>query len=255
MLASLSILFFGISAVDASLSDLDNIKPTDPIEPETESPTEEKEQSDRQGTNTNDFVKPETKPPTQDEAESGLGNTRTYPTEEEYCRVNLLDGDSTREGYILKFGTNNDDELYGTPNRDLIFGLDGNDKIYGREGGDIICGGKGNDVIEGDPLGYNSDEVFQSKNGDNGDLPKSVSADLIFGQEGEDSILGGEGNDLIQGGTGDDSIYGHYGVWTGGEIHNDGNDLIDGGPGDDNCYDHEWKTFLNCEYTDDAVVK
>jgi Ca2+-binding RTX toxin-like protein len=245
MLASLSILFFAINAVEASLSDLDNIKPSRPINPETDSSQDEAKSPPQE----------EAESPTQDEAESGVANTRTYPTEEEYCRVNLLDGDSTREGYILKFGTNNDDELYGTPNRDLIFGLDGNDKIYGREGGDIICGGKGNDVIEGDPLGYNSDEVFQSKNGDNGDLPKSVSADLIFGQEGEDSILGGEGNDLIQGGTGDDSIYGHYGVWTGGEIHNDGNDLIDGGPGDDNCYDHDLKTFLNCEYTDDAIVK
>jgi Ca2+-binding RTX toxin-like protein len=121
------------------------------------------------------------------------------------------------------------------------------------EGEDIICGGKGNDVSYGDPPGYDSDdEVFKSKNGG---LPKSVSADLIFGQEGTDTIYGGAGNDLIQGGIGDDSLYGHDGVFTGGEIHNDGNDLIDEGPGDDSCHDHQSKTYLNCEYTDSAVVK
>lgn len=242
ILTSLSILFFAINAVEASLSDLDNIKPSRPINPETDSPQDEAESPPQD----------EAESPTQDEAESGVANTRTYPTEEEYCQVNLLDRDSTREGYILKFGTNNDDELYGTPNRDLLFGLDGNDKIYGLEGEDIICGGKGNDVSYGDPPGYNSDEVFKSKNGG---LPKSVSADLIFGQEGTDTIYGGAGNDLIQGGTGDDSLYGHDGVFTGGEIHNDGNDLIDGGPGDDSCHDHQSKTYLNCEYTDSAVVK
>ena len=237
VLSFLSIPLFAISAVEASLSDLENIKPSSPINPETESPEDDAEADS----------------PTQDEAESGIANTRTYPTEAEYCKVNILNEDpKTRGGYILKFGTNSDDELYGTPNRDLLFGLDGNDKIYGLEGQDIICGGKGNDVSYGDPPEYNPDEVFQSKNED---IPKSVGADLIFGQEGTDSIYGGVGNDLIQGGTGDDSLYGHNGVWTGGEIHNDGNDFIDGGPGDDNCHDHQSQTYVNCEYDDDAIVK
>lgn len=249
ILASLLILFFGINAVEASLSDLDNIKPTDPIEPETESPTEEKEQSDRESANTNDFVKPETKPPTQDEAESGVGNTRIYPTEHEYCRINILNEDpKTREGYILKLGTNNDDELFGTPSKDLILGLDGNDRIFGLADGDIICGGKGNDVSYGDPYSVEPVAIMP-----NGEVPES--ADLIFGQEGKDTIYGGAGNDFIQGGIGEDTLYGHDGVWVGGGLYNDGDDIMDGGPDHDSCHDHQSKTYLNCEYTDDAIVK
>lgn len=49
ILASLSVLFFEITPVQASLSDLDNIKPTDPIEPETGSPSQDEEDSDRGG--------------------------------------------------------------------------------------------------------------------------------------------------------------------------------------------------------------
>lgn len=192
---TLSIIFFGISAVEASTSDLDYVMPyypdtipeepptTNSTGPETNSRTQDGAESAKG--NTRDSIKPQDESQTQDEAGSGGIYTKVYPTEEEYCRIQILDDKPTREGYTLKFGTNNADELYGTPKKDLIFGLDGNDHIYGLEGGDIICGGKGNDVIEGDPRGYNSDEVLQSNKGDNGDLPKSVSADLIFGQEGK----------------------------------------------------------------------
>lgn len=181
-------------------------------------------------TNTDEFIKPETESPTQDEAESGAGNTRTYPTEGEYCQVNVLGEDSTRDGFIVKFGTNNDDELFGTPSKDLILGLDGNDIIYGLEGGDIICGGKGNDVSYGDSSSSSYDKIPKSENSN---MTKG-SEDLIFGQEGKDSIYGGAGNDLIQGGIDDDTLYGHNGI-SHGEFHNDGNDIMDGGPDYDSC--------------------
>lgn len=231
MLATISILFFALDPVEGSLSDLDNIKPSSPVNPETDSQQDEAE------------------PALQEEVESGAPNTRTYPTEDEYCKVDILNEDpKTREGYILKFGTNNDDELYGTSNRDLILALDGNDKIYGLEGGDIICGGDGSDVAYGDP--YISDKLTKSQNRE---LPKG-SADLIFGQEGKDAAYGGVGNDLIQGGVGDDYLFGDEGI-SHGDFNNEGNDLIDGGAGDDSCHDHASKTYLNCEYTDDAVIK
>jgi hypothetical protein len=251
VLASLSILFFATNDVEASLSDLDNIKTSRSINPENNSRTQDEAGSDKG--NIRDSIKPQDQSQTQDEAESDGIYTKAYPTEEEYCRIQILDEKPTREGYSLKFGTNNADELFGTPNNDLIFGLDGNDHIYGLEGGDIICGGKGDDVSIGDPPSSSSDEIPKSTNGD---LPKSWDQDLIFGQEGNDSIYGGAGSDIIQGGIGDDDLFGHNGVWTGGKpIHNDGNDLIDGGPGHDSCHDHQSKTYLNCEYTDNAIVK
>ena len=178
--------------------------------------------------------------------DSNLANPEVYPTEQKYCDINMAD--NSRGGYKLKIGTNNADELYGTTNKDLIFGLDGNDKIYGLKGGDIICGGKGNDVSYGDP--YSDYPIAKLPNGD---IP--LSSDFIFGQEGKDTIYGGAGSDFIHGGMDEDSLYGHDGVWVGGGLYNDGNDIIDGGPDYDSCHDHESKTYVNCEYTDDAIVK
>lgn len=166
-----------------------------------------------------------------------LTKPQVYPTEQKYCDINMAD--NLRGGYKLKIGTNNADKLNGTTYNDIIFGLDGNDVIHGLKGGDIICGGKGNDVSYGDA--YN--------------VEPNVSADLIFGQEGKDTIYGGPGNDFIQGGIGEDVLFGGNGIYTGGQFYYDGNDTIDGGPDHDACYDHQLKTFLNCEYTDSAIVK
>lgn len=242
MLATLSILLFAVNVVEASLSDLDNIKPTDPIEPEREPTPQDEEDLERESTNNNEFTEPETEPPTQDEVKSGAPNTRTYPTEDKYCQVNFLDGDSTRDGYILKFGTNNDDELYGTPNRDLLFGLDGNDRISGLGNDDIICGGKGDDYIQGESEAGNKVKIDQPGN------------DLIFGQDGEDNVYGGPGDDVLQGSNGDDHLVGD----DGGDLiyENDGNDLMDGGSGiDDSCEDQQGKTFVNCESKWDGIIK
>lgn len=260
LLACLSPALFALNDAAAALSDLENIKPTSPSETETESDRDntkesktdssEQDESVSDGENTNESIMSGSQAETQDGTQSGITDTETYPTEDAYCKINIVEHKQARQGYVLKFGTNNNDKLSGTPNSDLIFGLDGNDIIYGLEGGDIICGGNGNDVIYGDPESSSSSEIPK------GDLPKSWSQDLIFGQDGDDTIYGGAGSDIIQGGIGEDSLYGHNGVWTGGQgIHNDGNDLIDGGPGDDGCHDHQLKTFLNCEYTSDAIVK
>lgn len=263
IMTCLATLFFAINDVGASLSDLNNIQPPYPIKPETGSPetdstdpenSETQDQADSDEGNTRDSITPETGSETQGGAELEL-NPKTYPTEEKYCKINILGENPPEGGFVVKIGTNDADELYGTPKSDLILGLDGNDIIFGLGAGDIICGGKGDDVAYGDDeyQGSSSSEITTSRNED---LTKSWGHDLIFGQEGKDTVRAGAGNDVLQGGTGDDTLYGHYGVWTGGaSIQNDGNDLIDGGPGDDACHDHQSKTYLHCEYKDNAIVK
>ena len=106
------------------------------------------------------------------------------PSEENYCNADLVD-DNTYQGYTIKAGTNNADQLSGTPNKDLILGLDGDDQIVGLGEGDIICGGKGNDELYGD-LGYKMKVPRPGK-------------DIIFGQEGNDLIRGGPGSDSTSG--------------------------------------------------------
>ena len=229
VLSFLSILLFATSAVEASLSDLENIKPSRPINPETESPTQDEAEAES---------------PTQDEAESGVANTRTYPTEEEYCKVNILNEDpKTREDYILKFGTNDADKIYGTPDKDLILGLDGTDLIFGMGNDDIICGGKGDDYIRGESESEPGNKVIIQEPGN----------DLIFGQDGKDGLYGGPGNDFLQGSIGNDHLVGD----DGGDLNyeNDGNDLMDGGADSDGCEDQQGKTFLNCELEWDGIIK
>jgi Ca2+-binding RTX toxin-like protein len=201
-----------------------------------------------------------------------------FPSEENYCNADLVD-ENTFQGYTIKTGTNNADQLFGTSNKDLILGLDGDDMIYGSGDDDIICGGKGHDYL----FGESHPNVIIRQ-------PGNPGKDLIFGQEGNDTINGGPGNDILQGGSGNnffvgdqgndyilggggadygfggggnDVIYGSNGIsvlrgndgndklyggngkdyFEGGE----GDDLMDGGPGQDTCYDTDQKTFLNCE--------
>ncbi len=233
LLTSIPILLFGISAVDASLSDLNNIKPTVPIDPETESRKGEAESSTQDG---------------------------TYPTESHYCKVDLVD-DSTFLGYTIKAGTDNNDQLIGTANKDLILGLDGDDWIHGSGGDDIICGGNGNDHLFGEsypnviirqPGNPGKDFIFGQEgndiinNGEELERDYGDAGDILYGGPGDDAITGNDGNDKLSGGNGKDTLDG-----------GDGKDQLDGGLGDDRCYDNQvetFPTFLNCEEGDPAVT-
>jgi Ca2+-binding RTX toxin-like protein len=234
VLAFLSILFFATNDVEASLSDLENIKPADPNRPETESPTTDSTEPD-----TNSRTQDEAES-TQDEAESGVANTQLYQTEENYCNDNVID-DITFQGYAVKVGTNNPDRLYRTPNKDLILGLGGNDLIIGSGDGDIICGGTGDVYL----LGESYREIILRQ-------PGSPGNDVIFGQDGKDYIIGGLGNDFLLGGSGDYSIDGAQGNYNDDD---DVNDFMDGGRCNDYCEDIALKTFVNCEFEDDGIIK
>lgn len=199
--------------------------------------------------------------------------TNTYPNEEEYCNADLVD-DNTFQGYTIKAGTDNADQLIGTANKDLILGLDGDDQIQGSGGDDIICGGNGQDHLVGDSypnvgqdhlVGESYPNVIISQ-------PGNLGKDFIFGQEGNDTINSneelerdyGDPGDILYGGPGDDAVTGNDSndKLSGGDGNDgldagDGNDLLDGGPGDDWCYDNQvetFPTFLNCEDLDDPPV-
>ena len=122
MLAFLTIPLLGINPAE-SLSDLDNITKSDSIKPETEPEPQSQGEAESDRESIEDSIKPETEtePQSQGEAESDIENTKFYPTEEKYCKINILDDNPVRGGYILKLGTNNSDELSGTPNKDNPF--------------------------------------------------------------------------------------------------------------------------------------
>ena len=201
LLTSIPILLFGISPVNASLSDVDNIKPTDPIEPETDSPTK---QSDKEGTRTNDLVKPEAGPQIQDETSTGTSQNANVTTSEKKPTLKVRPFiNCALEPGTLCVGTQTADTILGGKYIDQIMGLAGSDWINGSGGHDSVVGHEGDDIIYGEE-----------------------GNDILRGEEGSDKILGGGGMDQILGGPGDDIIF---------QVH-DGfhdEDQIDCGEGND----------------------
>ena len=80
LLTFIPISLLGISTAEASLSDLDNTKPTNPSGPNTDSPTEE---SGKDGATTDDLAKPEVGTQNQDETSTETSEGSDEGTSEE----------------------------------------------------------------------------------------------------------------------------------------------------------------------------
>jgi Ca2+-binding RTX toxin-like protein len=218
LLTSVPISLFGIGTTEASLSDLDNIKPTKPIEPETDSPTE---QSDKEGTTTNDL--PEAGTETQDKTstETNQGNDAITSEKDPNLKVRPF----------INCDLDPSASCVGTEMSDTILGGKYPDQIIGHGGGDWINASGGNDIVYGD----GSDDIIY---GDKGN-------DILNGNDGSDRIFGGDGIDQISGGTGDDRIFdGNGNIAEGSDNYIDS---IDCGSGNDEAWmslgDHQ----KNCE--------
>ena len=182
ILLAIPISLLGISTTEASISDLENTKPTNPIDPKTDSPTD---QSGKEGTTTNDLSKAEAEPQTRDETdpETNGGNDITTSENKPTLKVRPFINCDLNPGPLC-YGTQNADTILGGKYIDNIMGLGGNDWINGSGGPDFVVGYEGNDIIYGDE-----------------------GNDMLNGAEGSDKILGGEGMDKISGGPGDDIIF------------------------------------------------
>jgi Ca2+-binding RTX toxin-like protein len=180
MMTCITTLFFAINDVDASLSDLDNLQPSGPIKPETESPAE---QSD-EGAMTNDLGKPEEGAQTQDETGTETSQSADPTTSEKNPNLNVrpfINCDLSPSPSCV--GTQMADTILGGKNPDQIMGLGGSDWINASGGNDFVVGAGHDDIIYGDE-----------------------GNDILRGDEGSDRILGGDGQDEILGGPGDDKI-------------------------------------------------
>jgi hypothetical protein len=172
LLTFIPISLIGVSTAAASVSDLDNTKPTNPIGPETEPPTE---QSDKEGIAPNDLVK--------SEAETSQDNNAILSENDPNLKVRPFINCDLNPS-IKCMGTEMSDTILGGKNQDQIVGLGGSDWINGSGGNDLIFGYGSNDIIYGDK-----------------------GNDVLMGNDGADKIFGGYGFDQIQGGLGDDVIY------------------------------------------------
>ena len=128
--------------------------------------------------------------------------------------------------YVLKLGTDANDDITGSASHDHMIGGDGSDTISGQDGNDLIegnagidslVGGKGNDVL----LGGDDNDYLGGNTGDD-TLLGGDGADNLYGEAGNDRLDGGSGDDNVNGGTGDDTI-----------VADAGNDRLDGGAGFD----------------------
>ncbi|GGN34901.1 Ca2+-binding RTX toxin-like protein [Actinoplanes campanulatus] len=162
-------------------------------------------------------------------------------------------------GYDLLVAGTGDDRLYGGTGNDREYGGDGNDlHIQGRDttasDADWLSAGNGTDSVY---YTYRTKGVSADSDGVRGDDGRSgegdtiISAETLYGGDGDDRLHGTSGADTLIGFGGADQIYGR-----GGDDHLDAGhdekvDLLDGGdngtagdtcvaPGDDD-------TRVNCE--------
>ena len=195
-----------ISTAEASVSDLDNTKPTNPIDPKTESPTD---QSGKENTINNDLAKPEAGTQNQDEtgAETSGNNEATSEEKPNLKLRPFINCDLNYSPSCI--GTQMSDTILGGKYPDQIQGLGGSDWINASGGNDFVHGGGSNDIIYGEK----------------GD-------DILYGDDGSDKIFGGFGSDQLFGGPADDKIF----EGNGEEKSDFSSDFIDCGSGNDEIW-------------------
>jgi Ca2+-binding RTX toxin-like protein len=132
-------------------------------------------------------------------------------------------------------GFNGDDVIDGQGGDDNLFGDSGNDLMTGGQGNDFFRAGAGNDTMDGG-VGNDRVSLFGATSGGTIDLNiQGVAQDTL--SQGMDTLIsiedasGSVHNDTLIGNTGDNWLWGNWGIdtLTGG----DGNDLFygDGGTG------------------------
>ena len=209
-------LFFAINDVEASLSDLDNTKPTNPIQPQTDSP---KEESGKDGSGTNDLAIPKADTQDQTGPETSEGNNAMTSENEPNLKVKpIINCDLNYSPSCI--GTQMSDTILGGKYPDQIAGFGGGDWINASEGVDIVRGGADNDIIYGD-----------------------IGNDILYGDDGADKIFGGFGSDQIYGGPGNDRIF----EGNGEEKSDFSNDFIDCGSGNDEIWLSLGDSQKSCE--------
>ena len=156
-------------------------------------------------------------------------------------------------GYAIANG--GDKKITGTSLKDLIMSGSGVDTIFAGDGDDVIVSGSAADLVSG---GKGDDEIAGKQGddtlrGDDGDdrIFGGLGKDVVFGGEGDDTLYGdgsdtdnvpapGEGldpqaveeyADYLEAGTGDDELYGGFGVDT--LVATSGDNILDGGEGVD----------------------
>jgi Ca2+-binding RTX toxin-like protein len=144
----------------------------------------------------------------------------------------------------LMFGGSEDDTMTGGGDLDLMFGNDAADTMKGGKASsfhplgidsDVMFGGPGADWMDGHKLpdlmfgGADNDEMY----GDDGSVIHLLSADLIFGNDGDDRIFGGNSEDLCFGNSGNDFVSGGWNLVLDILFGNDGNDVLHGDGGND----------------------
>ena len=154
-----------------------------------------------------------------------------------------INGVSVRFGNLM-FGGSEDDTMTGGGDLDLMFGNDGPDTMRGGKpssfhplgiDSDIMFGGPGMDWMDGHKLpdlmfgGAHDDEMH----GDDGAAIHLLSADLMFGNDGDDRVFGGNGDDLCFGNAGNDFVSGGWNLLLDILFGNDGNDVLHGDGGND----------------------
>lgn len=144
----------------------------------------------------------------------------------------------------LMFGGSEDDTMTGGGDFDLMFGNDGADTMKGGKASsfhplgidsDVMFGGPGADWMDGHKLpdlmfgGADNDQMH----GDDGSAIHLLSADLMFGNDGDDQVFGGNGDDLCFGNGGNDFVSGGWNLVLDILFGNDGGDVMHGDGGND----------------------
>ncbi|MBW6438252.1 hypothetical protein KZ829_31450 [Actinoplanes hulinensis] len=187
-----------------------------------------------------------------DQLHGGTGADRLYGQ----GGADQISGDS---GYDLLVAGAGDDILDGGTGNDREYGGDGDDvHVQGREttasDADWLSAGNGTDgvyyVRRTEGISADSDGV-RGDDGRSGEGDTIVSAETLFGGDGDDRLYGTSGADTLIGFNGADQIYGRGGDDHLDAGHDDDVDLVDGGdngtagdtcvtPGDDD-------SRVNCE--------